>query len=223
MDEIIARRMKEDPIFRAETLALRQKQSEEVVGRILEQRHWCRFAMFYITRNECKVSIRWEFHESMENPKDWSVLGCIREMSLIPSPLYGMDRIIVRTYGNGSIELDLGEGRSYYFEFYIDKDEQIGKRPVAEFLRDFSDAVVFQVSVPLSDAHKDLLKTLDRSPEEAVEHRVGQFLKIEEVFDAQLKKGIEEIKSKNLSPEDEEERISRLVDLVASLRERSGQ
>jgi hypothetical protein len=223
MDDRVEKLMTVDPKFKAETEAFREKYSQETVSRILEQRHWCRFALFYVVRKECKVNIRWEFHESAGNPNGWGVLGAMREMSLIPSPSYGMDSRIVNTVGNGFVELELGEGRSYYFEFWIDKTGDLGKYTVAEFLKEFSDCVVFQVAVPLSDAHKDLLKTLGRSPEEAVEHRVQQFLKVEEAFDAQLKKGIEEIKSKNLSPEVEEERISRLVDLIELLRERSGQ
>jgi hypothetical protein len=52
---------------------------------------------------------------------------------------------------------------------------------------------------------------------------VRQFLRLEDVFGEELKNGIEEIKRKKLPPEEEEERISKLVDRIKLLREHMGQ
>jgi hypothetical protein len=223
MDEIVAKEMRENPAFREKTLALRAKQIQRTVRCILEQRHWCRFALFYVVRKECTVNIRWEYHASAGDPNKYHVLGCIREMSLIPAQDHDMDDIVAKVYGNGSVELKLEEGRSYYFDFYIDKSEPLGDRTPEQHLKECSDCVSFQVAVPLSDAHKEILKALRRGPEEGVQHEVRQFLRLEDVFGEELKNGIEEIKRKKLPPEEEEERISKLVDRIKLLREHMGQ
>ena len=76
--------------------------------------------------------------------------------------------------------------------------------------------------VPLSDENKKVLNEVDRRPEARVKHAMGQFLDLEDTFDETLKNGIERIKQKKLSPEDESEQISRLVEHAAQLKERAG-
>jgi predicted transcriptional regulator len=221
MDEATKKRIE---AVMAENQPFYEQRRRRTVRHILEQRYIGRFAVIEAVRKECGVKISWKFGAGIADPSKYYVTGVAREMSLVPDPSYDMDAIVAKVYGDGFVQLELQEGCSYYFEFHFNEIGQLDKcSDTSEYVRKYFDVLYFQVAVPLADEHKHLLKTLDRRPEERVRHAVGQFLSVEDAFDEELKNGIEQIKSKKLPPEEEEERISRLVDKIKQLKEFAGQ
>ena len=211
-----------DPKFKADWIASKVKQIQITLKRMLEQSHDGKYAIVDVQRNGYVVTIKWRFRENISLENEFHVMGLIREMSLHPSSDYDMDDQIVDQYGSGSCQLNLQEGCSYLIALYFFDLLNGQKIEGPEKNRTGSDCISFQVVVPLSDENKKVLNEVDRRPEARVKHAMGQFLDLEDTFDETLKNGIERIKQKKLSPEDESEQISRLVEHAAQLKERAG-
>lgn len=202
---------------------VRKQMMKRTVRHILEQRYRGRFAVLDVIRKECAVTISWEFMESVENQSKYKVMGLMREMSLVPDPSYDMDSLVVKTDGKGSVQLDLEEGCSYYFEFFFDDVEQLEKCTVDEYQKKFFDCLYFQVAVPLSDDSKSLFKKaakIERNPEEMIQHESDKYLGLQDKFDEMLKIGIERIKSKKLSDDEEEDQIEKFKEHLESMKDR---
>jgi hypothetical protein len=204
---------------------LRGQQKKRTVRHILEQRYGGHLAVVDVIRKECAVTISWEFRPFIENPNKYNVMGLMREMSLIPDPSYDMDSLVAKADGKGSVQLDLEEGCSYYFEFFFDDVEQMGKCTVEEYSKNFCDRIYFQVAVPLSEDSKALFKRAEkivRDPKEMVSHESKKYLGIQDKFDEELKAGIEQIKRKNISDDEKEDQIEKFKEHLESMKDRLG-
>ena len=213
---------KKNPEYKDELLAYREKHIQTTLRLMLEQTRYGRFTLVNVQRNGCAVTITWRFPKFDQTATDYKVIGQIREMSLIPDSNHDMDSMIIDQHGAGSCRLDLAEGRSYLVVMHIHNDAEIEKMGTPEFDKQHTDCVSFHVAVPLSDENKRVLDEIDLHPEKRVKHAMGKFLDLTDTFDEELRSGIERIKKKKLSPEDENEQISRFVEHTAQLKERTG-
>lgn len=211
-----------DPKFEAEWIALNEKQIRNTLKLMLEQQYVGRYAVVDVRRNGCEVTIKWRLGENAKPESDYKVIGLIREMSLHPSSNYNMEDMVIDQYGSGSCQLNLAEGRSYLILLYFFDPLWAQGFEGPDKNKSGSDCISFQVVVPLSDENKSILDKIDHHPEKRVMHAMRQFLDLEDTFDEALRSGIERIKKKKLSPEDENEQIARFVEHTAQLKERTG-
>lgn len=194
---------------------------KDIVRGILEQEYVARFAKIYVTREECSVTIRWVFHRAVDSPNNYLVRGHIREMQLIPNESYPMEQEVCNGFGNGEVKLKLAEGCSYYFKFYFIETKKVDQDKGMEHTLEYYDIYTFQVAVPLSDEKRALLEKaslLAKDPEEMVRHETNQFLKLQNTFGEMLKSGIEQIKGKKLSEDEEEGEIEDLKERLDVLK-----
>jgi hypothetical protein len=188
---------------------------------ILEQEYVATFAKIYVKREECSVTIRWVFHRAVDSPYNYQVRGHLREMQLIPDESYAFQQEVWNGFGNGEVKLKLVEGCSYYFKFYFIETKKADQDKGMKHARDYYDIYTFQVAVPLSDEKRALLEKaylLAKDPEEMVRHETNQFLKLQNTFGEMLKSGIEQIKSKKLSEDEEEGEIEDLKERLDVLK-----
>jgi hypothetical protein len=200
----------------------RAEQRKLTVRHILEQRHSGNFAIIDVIRKERSVTISWEFWASVKNPSNFKVMGIIREMKLIPDPSYDADGYVADTHGNGSVQLELEEGCSYYFEFLFANVKDLEKADETKEIKEYMDIVYFQVAVPMSNASKALFKKAAKivhDPKENARHESGKYLDLLDTFDNELKNGVERIKQKKLSEEEEEDQIEQFKEHIAMMKE----
>jgi hypothetical protein len=199
------------------------------VGYILEQEHLGTLVDIRVKRTGTLVEIAWQFKSWVKEDSRYRVYGGMREMSLFPDESYNMDQLIAKGYGNGSLRLNLEEGGSYYFDFRFFDGENIFKKIEEQGSKqagmEFYDFINFQVAVPLADKNRAAVRKLldmEKDPQERAKHEVEKFVGLRDTFEEELRQGIEHIKLKRLSPDEEEDKIGELKDFIANLKDRMG-
>jgi hypothetical protein len=192
------------------------------VSRILEQSHESRWAKFTVTRKETDVRIEWKFLPSMAEPLKFIVFGHMREMSLIPDPSYDTEQLIALEDGNGSVNLGLEEGQSYYFQFIILNNP---KCDLKNSSFDYADIIYFQVSVPLADENKIVVRRALESEHNStakIRYAAEKLLEQKDAFDQMVEEGITRIEAKNLPPKIKREKIKDWKEDIEQLKEKFG-
>jgi hypothetical protein len=223
MDELIRKQVRP-----AVTLEL-EAEHPEVACMILEQDYPFRWGRIDVARKKEILNIRWKL--TVANQSNYAVEAFVREMSLTPDVNLKKEKQIASTHGSGHVQLKLREGRSYQFRFLFlnnmewERWEADGSKEDVTKNDNLTKVVLFQVAVPLSEEKQALLEkiwALELEPEKKIQFEIESFLKKQDTFDAMRRLGIERIKARKLSEDDEESQVSDFEDHLAWLKNQLG-
>ncbi|HLX70512.1 MAG TPA: hypothetical protein VKV04_12875 [Verrucomicrobiae bacterium] len=217
------------PATRAFLVANAAEKRKIVVNSMLRQVHECPWASMEVKRQENKVTIEWAIKSSAGNPDRYIVTGTVADIALLPRPENYSHSFLHTGKGDGSVNLELEEGHSYYFEFtFLDEDEYnagVKRGQRGGTTGTLVDTILFLVGIPLSDERKELLRKavkITSDPSEMVRHEIEQRMNLANTFDEMLKKAVEQIKAMELSQSEKEERIDQLKEDIERLKDRYG-
>jgi len=213
------------PATRAFLVANAAEKRKLVINAMLRQVHECSWASMEVKRQGNTVNIEWAMNRSAGNPDKFIVTATAADIALLPHHETYRHSFIYSGKGNGSVNLELEEGHSYYVEFtFMDEDEYTTRQKEQRrgSTETLIQCIIFQVGIPLSDERKELLRQavkLTSDPSEKARHELEKYLSLENTFHEMDKKAIEQIKALKLPEAEEEARIERFKEKSEQLRD----
>ena len=210
---------------------MERKITEGIIRHMTSDEYRGRWALVSVDRRNAVITVEWKYN-SLDLASQCDVMAYSRNIEFNPSVENAAHQYVGRFKGDGHFEVELAEGCSYFFELRFTNmslfEQEFRKRQKSKTEAVDATAinhVYFIVAVPLSAKARDLLKKagkLENNAGEQILHVAQNLIDKENAFDEARARIIEEIKKKGLSPEEEEQRIERMVDMINQERERFG-
>ena len=156
-----------------------------------------------------KITLRWEPAQSYMKPSEFRVHGLMRELCFVPSLGNIAEKLILEGNGQGTMTLELEQGRCYCIGFIIGRNEIQNVK-----------GLLLEIAVPLSDDNRRILNDAIRNNglAERLTSDLKRFREAQDAFEEMCRSEIAKIKAKRLPPEDEQQHIDDFRDYAASVR-----